>query len=72
MGLEAQLKKIPGGPRVQAFVGTAAILGLCAIPVFAKDDRPGHDLFSQEKPEAVLESQEQLQKDFRNRKRNQQ
>jgi hypothetical protein len=32
--------------------------------------RAGHDLFSQEKPEAVQASQERLQKEFR--KRNQQ
>ena len=41
------------------------ILGGCAIPVFAKpSQKRGHDLFSQEKPEAVLQSQDKLMKDF--------
>lgn len=38
------------------------MLGLCAIPVFGKNEKRGHDLFSQEKPEAVVASTEKLQR----------
>jgi len=59
------LQKIPGGPNIQVFVGTSVLLGLCAVPVYAKPkQKRGHDLFSQEKPEAVLDSQEKLLKEF--------
>ena len=45
-------------------IGTFAFLGICGIPVFAKDQKRGHDLFSQERPEAILESQEKALKEF--------
>jgi hypothetical protein len=46
-------------------IGTFTLLGLCGVPVFAKpNEKRGHDLFSQEKPEAVLASQESLLKEF--------
>jgi hypothetical protein len=61
------VQKIPGGPKVQVFVGTSVLLTLCAIPVLAKDQKRGHDLFSQEKPEAVQESQEKAIKAFDNK-----
>lgn len=57
------VKKIPGGPKAQVFAGTALILGVCAIPVFAKDQARGHDLFSQEKPEAVVQSEKKILKE---------
>jgi hypothetical protein len=58
------LSKIPGGQNVQVFVGTTVLVGLCGVPVFFKNEKRGHDLFSQEKPEAVLDSQEKLLKEF--------
>lgn len=58
------LSKIPGGQNVQVFVGTTVLAGLCGIPVFFKNEKRGHDLFSQERPEAVLDSQEKLLKEF--------
>lgn len=57
--------KIPGGQRVQVFVGTAFILGVSAIPVLYKPQKRGHDLFSQEKPQAVEERQEELKQQYR-------
>jgi hypothetical protein len=39
-------------------------LGLCAIPVFGKDTKAGHDLFSQEKPQAIIENESKLRKDY--------
>ena len=58
------LSKIPGGQNAQVFVGTAVLVGLCGTPVFFKNEKRGHDLISQEKPEAVLDSQEKLLKEF--------
>ena len=46
-------------------LGTAAIVALCAYPVFKTDQRPGHDLFSSEKPEAVLVAQEAKRQEYR-------
>jgi len=63
-GFYSALKKIPGGQNVQVFVGTSFLLTLCAAPIFLKDTRPGHDLFSQEKPEAVQLHEEKLMKDY--------
>ena len=58
------VQKIPGGEKVQVFVGTSILLGLCAIPVFGKDTKAGHDLFSQEKPQAIVDSESKLRKDY--------
>jgi len=58
------LTKIPGGDNVRVFIGSTVLIGLCGIPVFSKNEKRGHDLFSQEKPEAILDSQEKLLKDF--------
>jgi len=49
---------------VKVFLGASFIIGGCAIPVFTKEEKRGHDLFSQERPEAVLNSQEQAMKKF--------
>ncbi|KAL3757119.1 hypothetical protein ACHAWU_002958 [Discostella pseudostelligera] len=63
------LQKIPGGTNVQAFVGTSILLGLCAIPVFLKDTKAGHDLFSQEKPQAIVDSESKLRKEYMDSKK---
>lgn len=60
-----QVEKIPGGLRVQVFLGTSLILGLSAIPIWFKPQKAGHDLFSQEKPRAIEEQQEELKRQFR-------
>lgn len=64
------MNKIPGGPRVRVFVGTSIILAISAAPVFMKKapDKQGHDLFSQEKPEAITASKEKLQREYRKSK----
>ena len=51
----------------QAWVafGSLGIIAGCAYPVFKTDTRPGHELFSSEKPEAVRESQEARRKEYR-------
>jgi hypothetical protein len=65
------VKKIPGGPRMQVFAVTIGSLAFCAIPVYWKQEKQGHDLFSQEKPEAVRANEEKLQKEFRKQKNQQ-
>ena len=70
--LHPTVQKIPGGQNVQAFVGTSILIGLCAIPVFAKDTKTGHDLFSQEKPQAIVDSESKLRKDYMDTKKERQ
>ena len=60
--MHSSVDKIPAGPKTKVFLGVAVIVGGCAIPVFGKNEKSGHDLFSQEKPEAVTASIEQLQR----------
>ena len=66
------VKKIPGGHRGQVFGVTILSLALCAIPVYWKDEKQGHDLFSQEKPEAVKANEEKLQRQHFKRNQEQQ
>ncbi|KAL3791964.1 hypothetical protein ACHAWO_009479 [Cyclotella atomus] len=63
--LQSIVSKVPGGENAQAFVGTSILLGLCAIPVFSKDTKAaGHDLFSQEKPQAIVDSESKLRREY--------
>lgn len=59
------VRKIPGGTRVQVGVITLSSLVLCSIPVFWNDTKRGEDLFSQERPEAIVQTEEQLWKEFK-------
>lgn len=69
--LRLLVQKIPGGQNVQAFFGTAILLGFCAVPVFSKDTKAGHDLFSQEKPQAIVDSESQLRRGYMEKKEKQ-
>ena len=66
------MNKLPGGQNAKAFIGTSLLIGLCAVPVFGKDTKAGHDLFSQEKPQAMVDSESKLRKDYMNDKQQQQ
>jgi len=46
-------------------LGSTLIIAGSAYPVFSKDVRPGHELFSSEKPEAILVAQEAKRKEYR-------
>lgn len=61
------MKKIPGGLRVQVFVGTAGLLLVSSLPILIQSakQKQGHDLFSQEKPEALTAAKEKLQREHR-------
>lgn len=52
-------------PQIWIAIGSTSIIALCAYPVFRKDQRPGHDLFSSEKPEVIREAQEAKRKEYR-------
>jgi hypothetical protein len=61
------IKKIPGSPPAKAFVFASLITAALAYPVFRTKDkaRQGHDLFSQEKPEAIASGQERARREQR-------
>lgn len=63
------VQRLPGGDNTKAFVGTMVLIGGCAIPVFAKDTKAGHDLFSQEKPQAIIDSESKLRKEYMSSKK---
>lgn len=63
------LHKLPGSQNVKALVGTTVLVGLCAVPVFGKDTKTGHDLFSQEKPQAIVDSESTLRKGYMDAKK---
>ena len=52
-------------PQVWVALGSTAIIVGAAYPVFSKDEREGHDLFSSEKPAAIREAQEEREKEYR-------
>lgn len=66
------VKKLPGSPRVKAFVTASVICAALAVPVFGgKEGRQGHDYMSQEKPEAVRQVEEKRAKLARQQEREQ-
>ena len=46
-------------------LGSISIIGVSAYPVFFKETRPGHDIFSSEKPEAIRIAQEERRNEYR-------
>ncbi|KAG7357845.1 hypothetical protein IV203_014432 [Nitzschia inconspicua] len=52
-------------PQVWVAIGTFTIIAASAYPVFTKDTREGHDLFSSEKPAAIREAQEAREQEYR-------
>mmetsp|Transcript_24477 Transcript_24477/g.59945 ORF Transcript_24477/g.59945 Transcript_24477/m.59945 type:complete len:87 (+) Transcript_24477:53-313(+) len=46
-------------------VGSITIIGGSAYPVFFRETRPGHDIFSSEKPEAIRVAQEERRNEYR-------
>jgi hypothetical protein len=64
--MSSPIQKIIRSENFKVFIGVTLSLGICAIPVFGSNksnQRKGHDLFSQEKPEAVDARQEELVKE---------
>lgn len=52
----------------QVFVGTTAILGIAAVPIYMKQEKKGHDYFSQERPEAIDEHNDKARRDYLQKK----
>ena len=64
--MDSIIKKIPGSVPVKSFLGALLISGALAYPVFkTKNVKQGHDLFSQDKPEAIQAGQERARRDQR-------
>jgi hypothetical protein len=63
--MSSPIQKIIRSENFKVFIGVTVSVGICAIPVFGsnKSQQKGHDLFSQEKPEAVDARQEELVKE---------
>jgi hypothetical protein len=57
------VRKVP--QQAWVAVGSISIVGSCAYPVYNSSTRPGHELFSSEKPEAVREAQDAKRKEYR-------
>ena len=53
------------GKQLYIAMASIGLIGLCAYPVFGSSVRPGHELFSSEKPEAIRESEELKRKEYR-------
>ncbi|CCI42444.1 unnamed protein product [Albugo candida] len=62
MTLERLLNKLPFSEGGKVFFGVAVGIGLCYLPVYKKNKKPGHDLFSSERPQEIYE------KDIQNRR----
>ena len=45
--------------------GSLTIIGVNAIPVFGSSTRPGHEIFSSDKPEAIVKAQEEKRQEYR-------
>jgi len=54
--LHREVQKV--GQQVWITLGSVVIIAGSAYPVFSKDTKAGHDLFSSEKPQVILEVQE--------------
>jgi hypothetical protein len=66
MGIDDALARLPGSPRFKGFVTAWVVVGLIAIPVFRKSSgRQGEDYLSSEKPETIRAGQEELRKQYR-------
>ena len=48
-------------------LGSTLLIGASAYPVFFKETRPGHEIFSSEKPEAIRIAQEERRDEYRRR-----
>jgi hypothetical protein len=52
-------------PQVLIAVTSTAIVGACSYPVFFKEVKPGHEIFSSEKPEVIRVAQEERRDEYR-------
>ncbi|KAG7395440.1 hypothetical protein PHYBOEH_003731 [Phytophthora boehmeriae] len=55
--LHTFLEKLPLSQGGKVFVGTSLCLAICAYPVIRKQQKAGHDLFSSERPQDIVDSE---------------
>ncbi|CAI5744105.1 unnamed protein product [Peronospora destructor] len=51
------LEKLPFGQNGKVVVGTCICLAMCSYPVIRKQQKAGHDLFSSERPQDIVDQQ---------------
>ncbi|CAI5715681.1 unnamed protein product [Hyaloperonospora brassicae] len=51
------LEKLPLSQSGKVFVGTSLCLAICAYPIVQKQRKAGHDLFSSEQPQAIVDQE---------------
>jgi hypothetical protein len=64
-------KRIPGSMPLKAFLAEVLVCSVVAYPVFSKppeESRQGHDYMSSDKPEAIRATQEQLRREYRQKR----
>ena len=60
-GFKYLLNKVPGGNNAKVFTGVVFLLGLSAVPNYIERNvKPGHELFSTEKPQGIEEHQQRM------------
>jgi len=71
MVFQTILKKVQQLPQnTQVFLGTSIILGVSAIPFLnSGDEKKGHSLFSQERPEVIDEEIDRKRREYIESKR---
>jgi hypothetical protein len=52
-------------PQVWVGLGSVFIIGASSYPVFFKSVKPGHEIFSSEKPEVIREAQDAKRAEYR-------
>mmetsp|Transcript_13958 Transcript_13958/g.26751 ORF Transcript_13958/g.26751 Transcript_13958/m.26751 type:complete len:85 (-) Transcript_13958:188-442(-) len=66
-GFDRLLQRVPGSMPFKAFVAGMTLCTVMAYPVFAPSNektKQGHDYFSQERPEAVLQAEQASRKQY--------
>ncbi|KAF4038683.1 hypothetical protein GN244_ATG09211 [Phytophthora infestans] len=51
------LEKLPLSQGGKVFVGTSLCLAICAYPVIRKQQKAGHDFFSSERPQDIVDQE---------------
>ena len=60
-GFKYLLNKVPGGNNAKVFTGVVFLMGLSAVPNYIERNvKPGHELFSTEKPQGIEEHQQRM------------
>ena len=61
---DRMMNRVPGSMPFKAFVTGTTMCAVLAYPVFSSSTKAGHDYFSQERPEAVLQAEDASRKQY--------